>query len=117
MSANQLLIWNRGSRLLTWNGEEIATPGALLWAEELPQKNGIAAVTLFDESTPDEVPNAFIFEKSGKFQPLIIKEDGRLVRFLGCYSEGDQIVFNAANETEYLVNPESNEVISTRYYR
>lgn len=117
MNVNESLIWSRGGTKLTWRNEEIVTPDALLWAAELPKKNGLAIVILFDEHTPQDVANAFIYMPNLGFSPLKIQEDERLIRFLGCYSEGDKIVFNAANETEYLLNPDTLEVQSTRYYR
>lgn len=117
MSTNESLMWSRGSTKLTWHNKEIMTPGALLWAAELPKKNGFAIVTLFDECTPQDLANAFIYMPNLGFSPLKIQENERLVRFLGCYSEGDKIVFNAANETEYLLNSDTREVQLTRYYR
>jgi hypothetical protein len=117
MMANESLVWERASGKIIWNGEEIQVPGLLLWAAALPEDRGFAIVTLFDESTPREVPNAFIYERGKSFEPLKINESGRAVRFLGCYAEQDRMVFNAANETEYLINPVTHEVQSTRYYR
>ena len=117
MSANESLMWTRGSTKLTWRSTEIVTPGALLWAAELPKNNGFAIVTLFDECTPQDLSNAFIYVPSLGFSPLKIQENEKPVRFLGCYSEGEKIVFNAANETEYLLNSDTLEVQLTRYYR
>jgi hypothetical protein len=117
MTDNEALVWERGGTKVVWNGEKFLSPGALLWAAELPNEDGFAVVTLFDESTPVDIPNAFIYRGEVTFRSLRIEENGRLVRFLGCYAERDQIVFNAANETEYLVNPSTCEVQSTRYYR
>jgi hypothetical protein len=117
MMANEGLVWERASGTIIWNGVQMQTPGLLLWAAELPESRGFAVVTLFDESTPHDVPNAFIYGRRKSFEPLKITESGGLVRFLGCYAERDQMVFSAANETEYLFNPVTHEVLSTRYYR
>jgi hypothetical protein len=117
MMANKSLLWERASGKIIWNGVKVQAPGLLLWAAELPQNRGFAVITIFDENTPHDVPNAFIYERGKSFEPLKIKETCGLVRFLGCYAERDQMVFNAANETEYLINPVTHEVQSTRYYR
>ena len=117
MKTDHKLIWHRGSAKIIWNGEIVIAPCELMWAADLPNTNGFAIVTLFDERTPDDVTNAFICKTGKTFQPLKITIDGILVRFLGCFSEGNKIVFNAANETEYLLNPETLEVESSRYYR
>lgn len=116
MTTTKMLTWDRGGTRFSWNGEEITTPAAILWVAELPGHNGCGVVTLFDEKTPRDIPNGFIY-KDGTFQPLKIYEEGNLIRFLGCYAEGDNIVFNATNDTEYLLNPETCQVLSNRYYR
>jgi hypothetical protein len=117
MTTTNALAWNRESTKSSWNGQDIVAPAGLLWAAELPDHSHCAIVTLFDENTPRDVPNGFIYKDGNTFQPLKIQEGGNLIRFLGCYTERDNIVFNATNNTEYLLNPTTCEVLSSRYYR
>lgn len=58
---NQTLNWHRGEYQLKWNGESVTTPHPVLWAAEPPTGDGVAVVTLFDEQTPNDEPNAFIY--------------------------------------------------------
>jgi hypothetical protein len=111
------LEWQRGESKLKWRNQLIAVPHPLLWAAELADGNGVAVVTLFDERTPRSEPNAFVYRPDSGFVTVSISEDGAPVRMLGCYVEGGSLVFNAANEFEYVLNPNSLEVISRRYYR
>ena len=89
----------------------------LIWAAELPEGDGAAIVTMFDEQTPNDEPNAFIYRASSGFIAATVNENERLVRMLGCYAEQGAIVFNAANEFEYVFNPATLAILSRRYYR
>lgn len=116
-SEERMLEWKRDSQLLTWQDKAIEAPGKVLWASLLPSKEGFGVVTLFDETTPLEDTNGFVYQANEGFRSVKVVKERRLVRFLGCYSEGELLVFNAANDVEYLIDPETLEVRSTRYYR
>ena len=111
------LEWRRGSRKIVWGKNRLTAPGPVLWACELPTSDGIAVVTLFDEGTSPAEPNAYVYRMQGRYTPVRIAECGHLVRFLGCHSERGMLVLNAANSTEYLLDPQSLVVQGSRYYR
>jgi hypothetical protein len=113
----QSLIWRRGQERFQWRGIEVSVPRPLLWAAELSGGTGVAFVTLFDERTSKDEPNAFVCDAEFRIRPVKIYENGELVRILGCYSEERTVVFNAVNQFEYLVNPITLAVLSCRYYR
>jgi hypothetical protein len=113
----QSLNWRRGQERFQWRGIEVSVPRPLLWAAELSGGAGVAFVTLFDESSSRDEPNAFVYDAASGIRPVEIYENGELVRMLGCYSEERAVVFNAANQFEYLVNPTTLAVLSRRYYR
>jgi hypothetical protein len=110
-------LWNRGDTKFSWNGSQLEAPGPIIWIAELPGKVGLAVVTLFDENTPSNETNAFVYHPNSKFGSIKVLEEGKAVKFLGCYTEGENIVFNAANEMEYVFNPSTFEVLTCRYYR
>jgi hypothetical protein len=111
------LNWQRGQKQFQWRDSQVSAPKPLLWAAELPGNTGVAFVTLFDESTPKDEPNAFVYDEASGTRPVKIYENGELVRMLGSYSEKGAVVFNAVNQFEYLVNPITLAVLSHRYYR
>ena len=111
------ITWERNNQRLQWDQLSLLAPKPLLWATVLPERDGIAIVTLFDENTPSNEPNAYIFRTQTGFVPVLIHEDGILVRMLGTYSENAAVAFNAANNFVYLLDPNTVEVLSRRYYR
>ncbi|MCH8529088.1 MAG: hypothetical protein LAT79_18360 [Kiritimatiellae bacterium] len=117
MKNNDNLSWERGSSDILWNGVPLSAPGKVLWVSELPERNGLAIVTLFDELTPKCEPNGFVYIPNEEIKICTVKENDRLVRFLGCYTEEGKLVFNAANEMEYVYDPDNLDVINIRYYR
>jgi len=100
-----------------WQGSDIITPAPVLWACELPSKDGIAVITLFDETTASNQTNSFTYRPPDGFQRIEILEENRLVRFLGCYAENDKLVLNATNNMEYILDPKTLAVERKRYYR
>jgi len=111
------LSWERGSNKIIWNGTEIIAPASVLWAVELTSQEKLIVVTIFDENTPVTISNGFVYTSNTSFIPINIYENNRNVRFLGCYLENNKVIINATNNTEYVVDPVTIEINSTRYYR
>ena len=117
MTTDAQLKWQRGQCSVEWCGEDIRTPGMLLCASELPHSEGFAIVTLFDELTPCDQTNGYVFHPNTGYTEIRVMENQKLIRLLGCYCEHDYLVFRATNETEYLMNPITLQIIKSRYYR
>lgn len=112
------ILWKRGARDIRYGDLLIQAPAPLMWAAEISEDGQLGMVTLFDEDTPTNQTNAFVYDaRKHSFQRLELVEDGRCVRLLGCYAEENYAVFNAANETEYLIDPATCRLLSSRYYR
>lgn len=110
-------VWHRGNPEILWGGSRITAPRPVLWVAELPSRGALAVVTVFDEDTPPSETNGFVYRERGGFTAVRVSDRGRFVRFLGCYPEGEALVFNAANDTEYVFDADSLAVLTTRYYR
>lgn len=110
-------IWNSRKNKVVWKGHEFSMNTDVLWAVELSNEQGFVVVTLFDESTSPYLSNAFIYKDNEGFRPIEIRENDRMVKFLGCYMEESLLVLNAANNTEYILDPKDLTLQKTRYYR
>ena len=112
------LQWKRDEKNVEWNGKSIPCMHGVLWACEMPNCNGFCIVLMFDEETPDFEPNVCIYSKGGKLkQNIVIREDGNLVRFLGCSVAGNNLFLTGANDTGYLIDPKTFAVIDKHYIR
>lgn len=109
--------WNRGQTSLKFDKKLVEFSDPVMSVSET-EDGRLLITTIFDESTPKDRPNVFIFDRNGKMMKKVrIMEDGRLVRFLGSETIDGKVYLLACNEMKYELDPESLDPIGKHYYR
>lgn len=112
-----MLVWEKGNPSLTWNNRQIDISRGVSSACELPNERGLCITTMIAE-TPSSESNALLKQNVDQpFQQIRILDRGHPVQFLACVTRDDKLVLRGSNETDYVLNPETLEVVNSSYYR
>jgi len=110
--------WKRAETTFTVDSREEEAPGPVLWITPLPGELGYCLVTMFDEETPEQETNAYIYSPQGKLQKEIqILENEFPVRFLGFEFENGRLFILGANNTKYQLSLDDFSIIGKGFFK
>jgi hypothetical protein len=122
MNIEEDLKWVKDDFSFVYKRRKYSLEHPILDVEELPHKNGVCVV-VWPPDMEDKESNALIYSDTGSLiKKIEVKanpkyESDRFVRFIGVGIENNEFVIAGWNETLYVLDPNTYEVLSERYYR
>ena len=109
--------WKKGDVHVLLPNAIINLSAPLLWLDQLPDGR-LLITTLFDELTPKEQTNVFVYYSTGMLErEIFIEANARPVRFIGSPQEYGQVRLLGTNGTKYTLNTNNWTVDGSQYYR
>ena len=122
MSIETYLHWVKWDYSFIYKGKFFNLTNPILDIAEFPNKKAVCVIVrLLDTNSKDS--NALIYSDQGNLiKKIEVKanpkyESDRFVRFLWSGIENGEFIIAGWNETLYVLDPNTYEVLSERYYR